>query len=228
MKRATALCALAALYVNTLAAQRPLAVEQDGAPGFRWYEPAYIAPVRMNNSSRLGELIRAGNLYLSLQDAIALTVENSIDLEIDRYGPVQAEWALKRNEAGGPIRGVPSGTAQVSAVDSGLGAAGSVAAAGLSNGNSGGGNNVNTGGATIQQVGQVTPNLDPNIQNATAFSHQTQPLANTIVTGTSSYVQAKHTYNTVFQQGLLSGGIFQVIDYEQSLRENVPLDVVNP
>lgn len=228
MRRATAVVAVTALWINTAGAQQPIAVEQHGRPLLRWYETDYVPPVRLGNSERLHQLIRAGNLYLSLQDAIALTLENDLDLELARYGPLQAQWALKRNEAGGPVRGVPSGTAQVAAVDTGLGAAGSIQAAGLSNGNNGGGGGGNNGGATVQQVGQITPNLDPNLQNATTFSHQTSPTANTVVTGTTSYVQSKHIYSTVLQQGLITGGTFQVTDYEQSLRENVPSDVVNP
>jgi outer membrane protein len=211
---------IALLMASSVWAQGPKVI--------RPYEAPDIPPVLLNNSTRLSGLIRAGNLYLTLQDAIALAIENNLDLEIDRYGPLLADSALKRAEAGGPIRGVPSGSAQVSAVDSGLGAAGSTQAAGLSGGNGGNGGGGNSGGATIQQVGQVTPNLDPNLQNATTFSHQTLPQANTIVTQTTSYIQSKHTYNTVLQQGLLSGGIFQLIDYEQSDKENVPSDVVNP
>ena len=194
----------------------------------RPYEAPKIPTSLSGNSVRLSALIRAGNLYLTLQDAIALSIENNLDLEVDRYGPLLADSALKRAEAGGPIRGVPSGSAQVSAVDSGLGAAGSTQAAGLSSSNGGGGSGSGSGGATVQQVGQVTPNLDPNLQNASTFSHVTSPQANTIVTDTTSYIQSKHTYNTVLQQGLISGGIFQLIDYEQSDRENVPSDVVNP
>ncbi|HZL57688.1 MAG TPA: TolC family protein [Bryobacteraceae bacterium] len=208
--------------------QVPITVTPRGPKVIRSYEPADIPPVRLNNSARMGQLIRAGNLYLSLRDAIAIAVENNLDLEIDRYGPLLADWALKRAEAGGPIRGVPSGSAQVSAVDSGLGAAGSIQAAGLGGGNGGGGGGGNAGGATVQQIGQITPNLDPNLQNATSFSHQTQPQANTIVTQTSAYIQDKRTYNTVLQQGLITGGIFQLIDYEQHDKENVPSDLVNP
>ncbi len=211
---------VAFLLAGSIWAQGPKIIRPYEAPG--------IPPIRLNNSSRLSGLIRAGNLYLSLQDAIALAIENDLDLEIDRYGPLLADSALKRAEAGGPIRGVPSGSAQVSSVDTGLGAAGSIQAAGLSSGNGGNGGGGSTGGATVQQVGTVTPNLDPNLQNATAFSHQTLPQANTVVTQTTSYVQSKHIYNTVLQQGLLSGGIFQLIDYEQSDKENVPSDVVNP
>jgi outer membrane protein len=50
------------------------------------YQPRYVPPVNVSNSSRLDSLLRAGNLYLSLSDAIALALENNLDVEIERYG----------------------------------------------------------------------------------------------------------------------------------------------
>ena len=37
-----------------------------------------------------------------------------------------------------------------------------------------------------------------------------------------------HTYNTVLQQGLITGGLVQFRDYEQYLKENSPSDTLNP
>ena len=42
-------------------------------------------PLRTENSPRFHELLRAGNLYLSLQDALALAIENNLDIELQRY-----------------------------------------------------------------------------------------------------------------------------------------------
>ena len=39
----------------------------------------------MNNTNRIYSLIRAGTLYLTVQDALALAIENNLNLEIDRY-----------------------------------------------------------------------------------------------------------------------------------------------
>jgi outer membrane protein TolC len=193
----------------------------------RPYEAPTVPPVRLGNSDRVQTLMRAGKIYLSLRDAIALAIENNLDLEVDRYGPLLANSALKRAEAGGPYRGVPSGAAQISSVDSGLGVAGSIQAAGLGGGN-GNGSGGNNGGASIQQVGQVTPNLDPVLTNSTAFSHITQPQDDTLLSGTNALVQSKHTYTTVLQQGLITGGSLTITDYEQSVKENAPSDVLNP
>jgi len=65
-------------------------------------------PARLNNSGRLGDLIRAGTLYLTAQDAIALALEDNIDLESARYNPLIAAWNLERSQAGGALPGVPS------------------------------------------------------------------------------------------------------------------------
>src|SRR5947209_5700382 len=50
------------------------------------YETASVSPVNAGNTARLDSLLRGGNLYLSLQDAIALALENNINVEVQRYG----------------------------------------------------------------------------------------------------------------------------------------------
>jgi outer membrane protein len=64
------------------------------------FRPNYVAPVDMSNTSRMEQLIRAGNLYLSLQDAIALALENNIGLEIQRYQFETTEIAYQSSLAG--------------------------------------------------------------------------------------------------------------------------------
>ena len=46
-----------------------------------------VSPVNLTNSPRLESLVRGGNLYLSVQDVIALVLENNLDIAIQRYGP---------------------------------------------------------------------------------------------------------------------------------------------
>ena len=72
----------------------------------RNYRPTYVPPIDLSNSNRLDALLRAGNLYLSLQDAIALALENNLDIEIQRYGPQIADASVMRARAGGFARGV--------------------------------------------------------------------------------------------------------------------------
>jgi outer membrane protein TolC len=49
------------------------------------YKSVYVPPIDMSNTTRAEQLIRAGNLYLSLNDAIDLSLENNLGLEIQRY-----------------------------------------------------------------------------------------------------------------------------------------------
>jgi outer membrane protein TolC len=220
--------ALILVAAGASAQEQPYAIQRATIPiPLRSYSPKNVPPIRMTNSDRLHALIRGGNLYLSVQDALALAIENNLNLEIDRYGPLLADSALERAKAGGPIRGVPSASAQVSSVNSGQGVNGAAQSAGVSSGGGGGGGGGGNGGAAIQQVGAVTRVLDPSMQSTTTFSHLTQPQANTILSQTSSLVQSIHNYNNVVQQGLISGGVIQYRSFESYLKENAP-DLLNP
>ena len=70
------------------------------------YRARSVPPVNLHNSSRLDSLIRAGNLYLSAQDVVALAIENNIDIEVQRYGPLLAREVLRRAQGGGALRSV--------------------------------------------------------------------------------------------------------------------------
>ncbi len=74
------------------------------------YETRSVPPVNVSNSGRIESLLRAGNLYLSLQDAIALSLENNIDIEVQRYQFPLAQTDLLRAKSGSPINGVNGGT----------------------------------------------------------------------------------------------------------------------
>jgi len=213
--------------MGTLPAQQPYLQQSRLPVPLRSYAAPAVRVSRSGNSVRIRSLMRAGKLYLSVGDALSLAVENNLNLEVDRYGPLLAESALQRDLAGGPIRGVPSASQQVSSIDSGLGVNGSVQSAGLSNnfGNSSGGN---AGNAVIQQVGTITPNLDPVLQNTTLFLHLSQPQPNTVVSQTTTLIQTEHLYNTTLQEGLISGGYVQFRNYEAYLKENAPSDYLNP
>src|ERR1700693_6166488 len=74
-----------------------------GGLGFitRPYRAGSGPAIRLENSSRFDSLIRAGNLYLTAQDVVALAIENNIDVEIQRYGPLLAKQILLRAQGGG-------------------------------------------------------------------------------------------------------------------------------
>ena len=230
MKSHRTIAALASgfsLISNAIAAEAPVVVNRPlGSVLIRPYLPATVPPVRLKNSSRLYSLIRAGKLYLTVQDAIALAIENNLDLEVDRYGPLNAEWQVERAQAGGPLRGVNTGNNFVNQAVSGQGVVGSQVAAGLStNGNNNTGGN---GGAIISQIGPVTQNLDAVLRNTSFFSHTTSPQPNPVQSQTFALIGTSHVFSTFVQQGLVSGGYIQIAANESYLKENSPTDFVNP
>jgi outer membrane protein len=70
------------------------------------YLPRHVASVDFRNSNRVDQLIRAGQMYLSLQDAIDLAIENNLDLQLQRFNPKFAESDVLRAKGGGVLRGV--------------------------------------------------------------------------------------------------------------------------
>lgn len=195
----------------------------------RPYFPAHVPEVRSgSNSARLKSLIRGGALYLTAQDAVALAIENNIDLEVARYNPLISDWRLERAQAGGALPGVPSAASQAGTVASGQGVAGSQSAAGVAGGANGGGNSGGGSNATVSQIGPVTQTLDPIIQQSNTFSHVTTPQANSTQSLTSVLLQNTRVESTSIQQGFLSGGQVTLKFSNNYLNENSPTDVLNP
>ncbi len=192
----------------------------------RPYRTPTVVPVQTANSTRIQDFIRAGKIYLSAEDAIALAIENSLDLEVERYNGLLAEWAIERAEAGGPIRGVTSGSSQIGSVASGQGVSGSQASLGLSSNSAG--SATPAGNAIVQQVGAVTPNLDPVLLNTSVFSHTTYPQSNAVQSQTTALVDDVRSYSTSIQQGLITGGLVRIAGYESYLNENSPTNILNP
>ena len=67
---------------------------------FKPYEPIRIERSVLTNSPRLEQLISDGKLQLSLQDAIELALENSVDIAVQRYYPWIADDSILKTKAG--------------------------------------------------------------------------------------------------------------------------------
>jgi len=193
----------------------------------RPYFAVDVPPLRLANSPRLSELVRAGTLYLTVQDAIALALENNIDIEVARYNPLIANWNVTRAEAGGALPGVPANSSQVGAAALGQGVAGSQAAAGIALPGSSA-KAAQTSSTSIQQIGPVTQTLDPIIQETTTLSHTTNLLPVETLSGTATLVDYTRVNSATYQQGLLTGGAATVTYTDVFLKENAPTDLLNP
>jgi outer membrane protein len=196
------------LALNQVWAQTPPASAQtqvriDPATGFggwltRPYEPRRIPPINLANTSRLDALVKGGNLYLSAQDVIALALENNIDIEVQRYGPLLAREVLRRTEGGGLLRSVGQGVSAgpVSVTLSGVTINTNGAPSGISSGVS---SNVVTG------LGPAIPSFDPTITALANFQHSTTPQSNTIIVGTTAFIDDVRTYQFQYTQNFHFG-----------------------
>jgi len=165
------------------------------------YQARYVPPINLSNSSRFDSLIRGGNLYLSAQDVIALALENNIDIEVQRYGPLLAREVLRRAEGGSLLRnvgqGVVAGPTSVSL--SGVSVNTNGAPAG------GGGSGVSAGGGIVTQLGPNIPSFDPQILGYANFQHATSPQSLTSLTGTNELIVDVRTFTLQYSQNWSTG-----------------------
>jgi len=213
-----------------------------GAP----YRARYVAPVSFANSSRVDTLIRAGQLYLSLEDAIAIALENNLDIELQRFDAGIADTDVLRAKGGGTLRGVglavtelpPSvtipGTPIVTSAAGGISPSSSIittindvypvtgSATSLSvNGST------STFGAPFGS-GPPIPTYDPAIIGQFGWQHQTTPENNPGISGSGSLVTHGFTGNAGLQAGF-SPGTQIGLNYDQtSQTANSVTNVFNP
>ncbi len=163
----------------------------------RWYEGSVVAPINVSNSPRLESLVRAGRLYLSLQDCIAAALENNIDIEIERYQPRLAEADLLRAHAGASIRGINT------SLSSGTASAGGSAvtpSTGTITSNVSASNNI-----ALSNSGPPPLSLDPALTGNLQWGHFTIPQPTTFLTGTNTLISRQKVGNFGIQKSYLSG-----------------------
>jgi outer membrane protein TolC len=203
--------------MNIAAAQDATQDYTKGAPIF----PTVRAPYRgqsvpapsLTNSARINMLIQDGNLMLSLDDAIALALENNLDLVIARYNLPIADTDILRTKSGANDRGVNTGIVQ-GTPGAGIGGIGGGAAGGGAGGTvaAAGGAGTGTGGLVSSTLGVGPPidSFDPSLTGTLGVQHSNLPQSNTVTTGVSSLLQNTGTENFGYQQGFPTGTLFNV------------------
>jgi outer membrane protein len=116
------------------------------------YLPQQLAQPNLANSPRIDSLMRDGKIYLSIDDAIALALENNLDLDIARYNLNIAAADLLRAKSGANILGINTGIVQ-NTPGGGVGGLGGTVGSGT------GGTTVAAGGAGSGTSGLVSSTL---------------------------------------------------------------------
>jgi outer membrane protein len=73
------------------------------------YQSIHVEPTVLTNSPRIDQLISDGKLHISLQDAVELALENSLDIAVQRYYPWIADDSILKANSGGFGYGTPGG-----------------------------------------------------------------------------------------------------------------------
>lgn len=172
------------------------------------YEGRTLRSPRLDNSARIYSLIHEGKLMLSLNDAIALALENNLDLAIARYNLDIADTDILRTKAGASARGVASGLVQ-GTPGGGIGGFGTGAPGAGAGGTSGGAGGAGTGAGGLVQstigAGAPVSSYDPQINTQFNIEHGVFPIANQVTTGVPALQQNNANANASYQQAFPTG-----------------------
>ena len=190
---------------------------------FDWLTQPYVehpvAPVDLSNTPLIRQLLRSGNIYLSLPDAITLAIQNNLDIQLERYTLPTADTELLRAKGGGGLRGLtydvfevpvgvggPASPLVTSAATPTVGAAGSVPT------------NPSELGALSQQLdnlsmlqtvplstGPAIPQFDPALTGQLNWTHQTTPETDPAAYGTNGLTSNITNANAAYTQGFGPG-----------------------
>jgi outer membrane protein TolC len=185
----------------------------------------------MANSSRLNQLVKDGKLYLSLQDAISLALENNLDLAIARYNLPIAETDILRTKAGGIFRGVNTGVVQ-GTPGGGVGGLGAGAPGAGAGGTTSGAGGAGAGASGLVQstlgAGTAVSSYDPFLSLNGGNEHQTLPLSNTTLNGVSILQTNSNQVNAVFQQAFPTGSSVSFEFDNNRITTNSPNSQLSP
>jgi outer membrane protein TolC len=225
-KRVVVMCLSFAVTFQPMRAQSPSRMPSviDGPQASRWsgilrpYAAREVAPAAFDNSPRLHQLLRAGNLYLSLRDAISLAIENNLDIELERFALPLAATEVARAEGGGTLRGL---LFTIGETPAGVGGPASpLITAPASQGFSG--TSVATNASELAVLGEAQTNLsvlgtiplsngpaipayDPFLTAQYNWMHQTTPEVNSFVSGTGVLSGDVQNGTAGYRQGFSTG-----------------------
>jgi outer membrane protein len=162
---------------------------------FHIYQEKSVPEFRLENSPRIENLIQGGSLNLTLSDALALALENNLDVAVQRYIPEYSQTDLLRSEAGQSPRGFSGGSTPGGLTSGALGAGISGSGAGSGVGSAGG----ITGGGGAVQVGS-SGNFDPTLSINFSFDRVTSPLNTKVVSGIYNVVGQNIAFTASYAQ----------------------------
>ena len=167
------------------------------------YKEQPIPPLILENSPRLHDLIREGKMQLSVSDALALALENNLNIAVQRFLRPIAEVDVLRTKSGQAARGItgallPAGLS-VGAIGVGVNQFQGASGVGSAGGISGGG-----GAVQVPQVGA----FDPSVTLNGSWDRTVSPLNTLQVAGVPQVATYSTAVTGTYTQMLPDGSSF--------------------
>lgn len=199
------------------------------------YFPNPLAPYRMHNvpqpnlsnTPRIMDLMHNGVIYLSIDDAVALALENNLDIAIARYNLNIADTDIMRTNAGSSFLGVSNGLLEGTPGITPGGLGGTI-------GSGVGGTNPSAGTAgvggvseTTEGLGPAVPSFDPVITGTLQADHS-QSVQTSAFSGVPTIRQNTNTWDFAYNQGFHWGTNLQVGFNNTRTTSNSPFNSLSP
>ena len=165
------------------------------------YSSVQVPQPKLTNTPRLDTLMKDGKLMISLSDAVALALENNLDIAIARYNLSIADTDILRAQAGAEIRGVATGLVE-GTPGGGVGGFGTGAQGSGAGGTSGGAGGAGGGASGLVEstlgIGTPLQPYDPQLTAKLYVNHVAQPINNAVTVGQVGVFQ-QNTSNANFE-----------------------------
>lgn len=173
------------------------------------YTSRHVDAPSLANTARIDQLMHDGKLYLSLNDALALALENNLDIAIQRYNLNIADTDVLRARSGASILGVNAGVVLNTPGGGvgGIGANSGASTGGTSLGSGGAGGGTNGLVSSTLGFGPTINSFDPVLTGTLQedhFSQQATSIFQGVLPG-SSLAQNTGTVNFAYQQAFQWG-----------------------
>ncbi len=211
-----------------------------GFPNFiKPYTSRLVPAPNLTNSAMTDKLFRNGTIYLSINDAVAMAIENNLDITLQRYNLSIADTDILLTSSGSPSRGVNASVVQGTpgGAIGGTSTGGTGTTATGASGTGAGGTQIGAGGAGAGALGIVSStlgsgppidNFDPaltgNVQGQRAATPQQSP----IFYGVPVLTQNTNVYNFGYTQGFSTGTLLSVTFDNSYITTNSLFQLVNP
>jgi len=190
------------------------------------YTPRHLPPALLANTPRIEQLMQDGKLMLSIDDAVALALENNLDIGIARYNLNIADTDILRAKAGASILGVNAGVVQ-NTPGGGVGGLGGQVGSGTGGTSAGAaGAGTGTGGivGSTFGLGSLITSFDPVLTGTLQIDHAKFECSSPFC----GSVQNTGTANFAYQQGFQWGTNMLVGFTNNRITSNNPFTEESP